>query len=82
MTLGDVPPIPEFCPVLPWIKIRIATGEGKRSDSPSIDRIDSSKGYEIGNVRIISMRANMLKMNATPEEMVALGEDGKRLLVK
>lgn len=41
-------------------------------DSPTIDRIDSTKGYVAGNVHIISWRANTLKKNATPEELQKL----------
>jgi len=37
--------------------------------APSIDRVDNSKGYVPGNVRIISWRANRLKNDATVEEM-------------
>ena len=50
--------IPKVCPVL-----------GISMDSPSLDRIDSNKGYVKGNVRVISKRANMLKSNATVQEM-------------
>jgi len=35
----------------------------------TLDRIDSSKGYEEGNVQILSYRANTLKNDATIEEM-------------
>lgn len=36
---------------------------------PSLDRIDSNKGYEMGNIRIISNKANVIKSNATLEEL-------------
>ncbi len=38
-------------------------------DSYSIDRIDSSKGYHIDNIIVISQKANRIKTNATLEEM-------------
>jgi hypothetical protein len=51
--------IPDVCPIL---GIPIFFTEGKRTkNTPSIDRIDNSKGYIPGNVRIISLRANTLK---------------------
>lgn len=52
--------IPEFCPVLN-IPLSFEVGG---DNSPSIDRIDSSKGYIKGNVKVVSWRANNLKSNA------------------
>lgn len=44
---------------------------GKSSDSDvSIDRIDNSKGYEIGNVQLVNKAANMMKQMYTQEEFV------------
>jgi hypothetical protein len=42
---------------------------GFRETSPSIDRIDSSKGYTEDNVQIISWKANRIKSYATIEEL-------------
>lgn len=53
--------IPDLCPVF-----------GTLMDIPSLDRIDSSKGYTPDNIEVISNRANMLKNNATLEEMKAI----------
>jgi hypothetical protein len=63
--------LPEFCPVL-GIRLR-RPGEGQANDSPSLDRIDATRGYVRGgyvrgNVAIISMLANRLKNNGTAEQ--------------
>jgi hypothetical protein len=55
--------IPDLCPIL-----GVPLIEGTEY-APSIDRIDSTKGYVKGNVQIISKRANVLKNNATAEEL-------------
>jgi hypothetical protein len=53
--------------------LKLEQGNGKSTaSSPSLDRIDSSKGYVKGNVRVISHRANLLKNNATVEELKLL----------
>lgn len=58
---------PEFCPVF---GVRLERKpKGPNDWSPSLDRIDSSKGYVPGNVIVVSMRANRIKSNATPEEL-------------
>lgn len=59
--------IPDFCPVLgiPLARTAVKVSHG----SPSLDRIDNSKGYVRGNVRVISYRANILKSNATVDEL-------------
>lgn len=65
--LSDIQ-IPDVCPVF-----------NTSMESPSIDRIDSSKGYVKGNIRVISKRANQLKSNATVEELTLVLADLKRL---
>lgn len=59
--------IPITCPVL---NIPIYFNNGKvQDDSISFDRIDSTKGYTVDNVIIVSHRVNKLKSNASLEEM-------------
>lgn len=58
--------IPEYCPVL---GIKLEIGQNKKNDnSPSLDRIDNSKGYIKGNVMVISYRANSIKNSGSIEE--------------
>lgn len=67
--------VPEICPVL-GIPITSKPGGGaNQPGSPSLDRVNPSKGYIKGNVRVISNRANLLKSNATLEEMLLILED-------
>ena len=63
--------IPKFCPAL---NIELVVGEGSVHDnSPTIDRIDSSKGYVKGNIQVISDKANRIKNDATIEELILIG---------
>lgn len=65
--------IPAFCPILNIPIKRQYTNKGRtgpRSNSPSVDRIDNTKGYIKGNVHIISNQANIMKSSATPEELL------------
>lgn len=61
--------IPKYCPVL-GIKLKRGRGNGPSPNSPSLDRIDPRKGYVKENVWVISHRANRIKNNATPEELM------------
>ncbi len=63
---------PIVCPVL-GIRIDWSCGP-LRANTPSIDRIIPVLGYIPGNVVIVSMRANRLKSDATPEEMCRLAD--------
>lgn len=61
--------IPDICPVL-GIPLKPGSGVGGHCDSsPTLDRVDNSKGYVVGNIRVISFRANTLKSDATIEEI-------------
>lgn len=69
LTVEDII-IPNQCPVL-GIYLQFNTGHN-RNNTPSLDRIDNAQGYIKGNVRVISMRANRLKSDATIEEIKAI----------
>jgi hypothetical protein len=70
--------LPEICPLL-GLKLLVNTDK-KQSNSYSIDRIDSQKGYIPGNVWIISARANILKNNSTVEELELLVTNLKKYI--
>ena len=62
---------PITCPVL---NIPLKWNRGKALDnSYSFDRIDSSKGYTLDNLEIISVKANRAKNNLTEEELKKFG---------
>jgi hypothetical protein len=64
--------IPTHCPVL---GIELNIGSGLHSDnSPSLDRIIPDNGYTKGNVIVVSWRANRIKCDATPTELMKLAE--------
>lgn len=59
--------IPDLCPILE-VPIECGTKDDYEY-SPSLDRIDNSKGYIKGNIWIISKKANSMKNSATPDEL-------------
>ena len=62
---------PKVCPVF---EMELDWGmNGRQPNSPSLDRIDPTKGYVKGNVMIISDLANGMKQNATPEQLKQFG---------
>jgi hypothetical protein len=75
LVYNDIPEIPEFCPIFPWIRLTI--GKSLLS-SPTIDRIDSSRGYVKGNIRVVSFRANVLRGDGSLKEFQALVKDARK----
>lgn len=43
------------------VKTDYITGRGKSKDSFSIDRIDNDRGYEVGNIKVITLSDNTKK---------------------
>ncbi len=60
--------VPDVCPVL-GIPLKKEKGPAE-ANSPSLDRIDPTKGYVPGNVCVISMKANTMKSNGCLEEAI------------
>lgn len=58
--------IPAICPIL---ETPIVYASEIRGEWPSVDRVDNSKGYIKGNVRVISYKANRLKGDMTLKQV-------------
>lgn len=63
-------PLPDKCPIF-GIILQKSTGR-LSNNSPSVDRIDPSKGYVKGNVVVVSNKANSIKREATVAELKAM----------
>jgi hypothetical protein len=55
LSLGD---FKKFCADTGYLK-----NKGKKATSASIDRIDPAKGYELGNIQVLSLSDNSKKMH-------------------
>jgi hypothetical protein len=74
--IWDVWPEDFKCPVL---GIELMHGYENRYNSPTLERIDNNKGYVIGNILIVSHRANCIKSDGTWQEIMAVAEFYKQL---
>lgn len=72
--------IPDVCPVL-GLTLQRET-KNKWHNAPSIDRIDNTKGYTKDNIMVISRRANILKKDATFDELIMIGNFYRNLKEK
>lgn len=76
--------IPPLCPVLGIPLYRNIGERAQGPNSPTVDRINPSLGYVRGNVQIISSRANQIKSDASPEELLRVAtfmqEHGAQLI--
>ncbi len=69
---------PVKCPLLGVALVYDARRSG--NDSPALDRKDNTKGYTTDNCWVISMQANRIKTDATPEQVLRVGQALVRLL--
>jgi len=65
--------LPKTCPIL-GIPLIISEGHGGAKNSPSLDRIDNSKGYVQGNIHVISHLANSMKSFSNKDELIKFAE--------
>ncbi len=70
LTLEDFK-IPEKCPIL-GLTLDKTFGVGKKDNTPSIDKVDCTKGYTKDNICIVSWKANKMKSNMTLEEIKSM----------
>jgi len=71
LTLSDIV-IPDMCPVFGH---KLSMGVGKvHHFSPTLDRINSLRGYVKGNIAVISQMANDMKANATAAQHRRIAE--------
>lgn len=63
-----------ICPITGWkLILPVDTGKGfvdSRPDNASIDRIDNSQGYVQGNIRFISLMANIGRQSFTDKQLI------------
>lgn len=71
LSMETIPDIPKICPIL---GIPLISGSGGMQDnSPSLDKIIPEFGYVPHNVQWISNKANIIKRNFTPTELIKTG---------
>jgi len=70
LTIDDIH-IGNTCPIL---GMAFEVGADNWQNSPSLDRIDNRRGYEPDNVIVVSMMANSIKNQATPEQIKKVGD--------
>lgn len=68
--------IPSHCPLL-GIPLNSAA-PSQAPEIPSLDRIDNTRGYTKENVWVISWRANVLKRDASFEELQLIAGNWKK----
>lgn len=66
--------------VCPYLGIEMNSGDSRMDHRKSFDRVDPSKGYEMTNVVVCSNRANRIKNDASPAELMLLASNLQAML--
>lgn len=76
LTKDDIPLV-THCPVFGF---ELEPGRGKPCPTtPTLDRIIPALGYVKGNVIVVSFKANLIKSNATPDEIMKVAKFYKKV---
>lgn len=68
--------IPKTCPLL-GVELSMW---GDKDYSPSLDRLDNTKGYTPDNIWVVSFKANRMKNTASKAELVSFARNILKLL--
>lgn len=67
----DLLPLPTHCPVFGF-RLQYRSRIRFNPRSASIDRVNAKRGYTRRNIVIVSLKANLIKRNATAKEIQAV----------
>jgi hypothetical protein len=77
--LKDIFPVDGKCPALGLTLEKSINGVGA-DKSPSLDRIIPKLGYIKGNIQWVSRLANQIMTNATPDQVIMVGDYFKKVI--
>jgi len=66
------------CPIFGFEYKQSTGSKGGGDFSASLDKIIPEKGYVLGNLQVISFKANRIKNDATPEELMLVAQHSMR----
>ena len=73
----DIWPEDNKCPALGMLLV--VGDKHSKKNTPSLDRIDCNKGYTKDNIQIVSHLANLIMTNATPDQVIQVGQYFKKV---
>lgn len=73
--------LPKYCPILNVELDYKLEGNSNDFNHASLDRIDNSKGYIKGNVLVMSRLANIMKNEATFDQLILFADNIQTLMI-